>query len=98
MFATKHIKLMTQRNIITSRIDTLRTKRVSICKFIEGAKHFDNNTKQYLVPAFMDLEEISCALSRYKTKLEIVDRDLDELKQYEMVAWDQEVMDKSYDI
>lgn len=86
--------LLSRREVMTSRIQTLRTQRVSICRFIEQSRHYDENTKKYLVPAYMDLEEVSYALTRYKERLQYIDEEIRELTD---VAWDTEICDKEYD-
>lgn len=86
--------MIDRRAAITSRIRELEHKRSSIADFVQRNTSSDPITKRYMLPAYMDFEEVSSALSKYRGKLKMIE---DEIALEKERSWDWDVMQKEYD-
>lgn len=90
----KNLSLVDREKLVRTRIETLEDKRRSIVYFVKRCNHYDPTIRRYVIPAFIDLEEISCHLKRYRGKLDVI---RNEIREEEERSWDWRVMDKIYD-
>lgn len=86
---------MCQRDTLVSKVKVLQTKRVAIYKFISRCDEREPITKHYLLPAYMDFEEVSATLHHYKGRLRVLEQEIQEFPEEE---WDVKQMSIEFDI